>query len=58
MTQKIRFRLLADFKITLKVTPVWGKSFWKVLRFALASQKNGFRFVVPCLNFKSLRRLK
>ena len=34
MAQRIRFRLLTDFKTNLQETPIQGESFWKVSTFS------------------------
>lgn len=46
--QKIQKKISGQ---TYKKNPVWGEIFWKVLRDALFSQKEGFVFVDQVLNF-------
>ena len=43
-TWMIRFKLLADCKTSLLVTPIKMKSFQKVSKIAMFSHKNGFVF--------------
>ena len=45
ITQKTRFRLLTDYETTLSGNPIWEERFWRVSRFVLLSQKNGFIFL-------------
>ena len=42
---KIIFRLLSELKTNLSTTPIWVKTFRKVLSFVLLSQRNRFVFV-------------
>ena len=43
MAQKVRFRLLADFKINLQEFPIYGESFPRFSRFALLSMARKIR---------------
>ena len=54
--KKIRSRRLKDPKKSLQETPSWEKSFWKVSRFALLFQKNGFVCVIKLSHYKALNQ--
>lgn len=62
ITQKIRTKLLIDFKTSLYESPIWWEDIQKVSRFASFSQENGFLVVnknfifQPCSNVQSLKR--
>ena len=45
MKQKIRLRLLTDFKLNFWKTRTLGENFWRVQSFFLLSQQNEFVFV-------------
>ena len=56
MAQKIRFRLLTNFKRNLSETPIQRESFWRVTRFALFSQKKFFVFMDKIWHCKTLNQ--
>ena len=56
MAQKIRFRLLTDFKTNLQQIPIQGESIWKVSKFASLFQKNGFAFVDQIWHYNALNQ--
>ena len=53
MAQKIRLRLLADFKISFEETPRSTEVRWKVLTVASFFQKNGFVFIEKIWYFQA-----
>ena len=56
ITLEIPFRSLTEFKTNLQETPIQKESFWKVSRFALFSQRNGFTFVDQIWHYKALNQ--
>ena len=56
MAQKIRFRLLVDFKTNLQEAPIYEESFREVSRFASLFQKNDFVFVHQIWHYKALNQ--
>ena len=56
VAEKIRFRLLRDFKTILQKTQKQGETFWRVSKFAFFSQKHGFVFVNQIFHFKDLNK--
>ena len=56
IAEKIRFRVLTDFKLNSQDTKVQVETFWRVSRYALLCQKNGFVFINQTQDFKALNQ--